>query len=222
MSVEASPRSTTSTPWPVAPSVKARDSSTPDCRMSRASTMRGAPAKRAKAAPMASANRASSCPGTVPRMSYALKIVSSEAMPPSLYCRARGGRGWEDLVVRHVVGISEGSGADADEVARHLGGVAGQPYRRGVRAGQLDRHLEERQPVPLGQVEQLDVEGEAVDAAAGEQEVGHVGTEGLQPALRVAILAQEDGEGQEVEHPPAHVPQAPGSHERGRVDVAAA
>ncbi|CAB4836651.1 unannotated protein [freshwater metagenome] len=55
-SVEASPRSTMSTPWSRAPWAKAAESSMPDTRMSRATRMRVAPsfdwAKRANAAPI--------------------------------------------------------------------------------------------------------------------------------------------------------------------------
>ncbi len=73
-SVEARPRSTTSRPWLVTPRAKAADSSTPDGRMSRASTTRPAVSasvftKAAKAAPMRSTRAASSWSGTVPRTS---------------------------------------------------------------------------------------------------------------------------------------------------------
>src|SRR5687767_6488675 len=79
-SVDARPRSTTSTPWAVTPSAKAAARSTPDSRMSRATRTRGAAAKRAKAAPTARHIEASNWSGTVPRMSYALKTRSSEGM----------------------------------------------------------------------------------------------------------------------------------------------
>ena len=69
MSVEASPRSTTSAPALRAPAEKAAASSTPDSRMSRATMTRGVPAKRAKAQPMARQSRLSSWSGTVPRTS---------------------------------------------------------------------------------------------------------------------------------------------------------
>ena len=78
-SVEARPRSTTATPSDRTPSAKARDSSTPDSRMSRATSSRGAPVKRATATPMARNWSALSWSGTTPRMSYALK--TSERLP---------------------------------------------------------------------------------------------------------------------------------------------
>ena len=52
-SVEAIPRSVTAAPSGRAPSAKAAESSTPDGRMSRTTSTRSAPVKRAMAAPMA-------------------------------------------------------------------------------------------------------------------------------------------------------------------------
>jgi hypothetical protein len=59
----------TSTPRLISPSAKASESSTPDGRMSRATTTTSAALKDAKAMPRARATSASSWSGTVPRMS---------------------------------------------------------------------------------------------------------------------------------------------------------
>jgi hypothetical protein len=50
--VETSPMSTTSHPWAVTPSVKARARGVLDSRMSRPTRIQEAPEKRAKAAPI--------------------------------------------------------------------------------------------------------------------------------------------------------------------------
>ncbi len=72
-SVDASPRSTTSSPIRWTPAAKAAASCTPLGRMSRASSTRSAPplssTKRAKPAPMRLHSGASSWSGTVPRTS---------------------------------------------------------------------------------------------------------------------------------------------------------
>ena len=74
-SVDAMPRSMTSTPSARTPSAKAADNSTPDWRMSRATRICRS-AKRAMARPMARHMAASNWSGTVPRTSYALKTWS--------------------------------------------------------------------------------------------------------------------------------------------------
>src|SRR6516225_11522646 len=79
MSVEPSPPDTTSAPWEAAPSPKASASGPEEVRMSCTVTTAGAPVSRAKAAPTASATLSSSSSGTVPRMSYALKIFAYSA-----------------------------------------------------------------------------------------------------------------------------------------------
>ena len=75
-SLEISPRSTTSAPSEVTPSANAADRAAPDARMSRPIRMRGAPVNRANATPTDRATDASSWSGTMPRMSYALKIAA--------------------------------------------------------------------------------------------------------------------------------------------------
>jgi len=77
MSVLARPRSTTFTPRDIAPSANAAASSTPEGRMSRATRTVGSPANSANATPTARAMSTLNCSGTVPRTSYALKILSS-------------------------------------------------------------------------------------------------------------------------------------------------
>ena len=57
--------------------------------MSRATTMRGAAANRAKAAPRARAVSASSWSGTVPRTSYALTMLERSRTPTNLPGRLR-------------------------------------------------------------------------------------------------------------------------------------
>ena len=86
-------------------------------------------------------------------------------------------------------------------------GVAGRPHGRPRRVGDLDRHLDQRQLVALDQVQQLDVEGEPVDPGPGEHEPGDVGPERLEPALGVAVAAEQHGVGQQVDDPAAQRPQ---------------
>src|SRR5687768_4202866 len=123
--------------------------------MSRATRMRAARVKRAKAAPTARHNEASSCSGTVPRMSYALKTVSSEGMSaaqpsgvPSDQARSGGGFPGSSTEIPHqndsrrrVVGAAGGEAADAEDVPQHAQRVASDPHARLRGVGQLDRHL---------------------------------------------------------------------------------
>ncbi len=76
--------------------------------------------------------------------------------------------------------------------------------------------------VALGDDEHLDVEGEPVDPAALEDGPGGVGPERLQAALGVAVGAEDDGVGEEVDDPAADLPQPAGLHEGGGLVVAAA
>ena len=59
----------------------------PEARMSRPMRMRGAPVKRAKAAPTPRAMDASSSSGTTPRMSYALKIRDRSNLTGPVFAR---------------------------------------------------------------------------------------------------------------------------------------
>ena len=71
-------------------------------------------------------------------------------------------------------------------------------------------------------MEQLDVEGEAVDQALAEHEGGHVGAEPLEAALGVAVVAEEDGLGEQVDDPSTELPQAAGPYQGDGVGVATA
>ena len=84
-----------------------------------------------------------------------------------------------------------------------------------------DGNLGQREPVPLDEVEQLDVEGEPVDPGLGEQQAGHVGAERLEPALGVAVLAEQHGMREQVDDPAADLPQAARPDERGGLGVLA-
>ena len=76
MSVEPSPADTTSAPWAAAPCANASASGADEVRMSCTVTTDAAPVSRTNAPPTASATLSSSSSGTVPRMSYALKIFA--------------------------------------------------------------------------------------------------------------------------------------------------
>ena len=52
--------------------------------------------------------------------------------------------------------------------------------------------------------------------------LGDVGSERLQAALRVAVVAEQHGVGEPVDQPAAHLAQPPGPHERRRLGVAPA
>src|ERR1700729_1298688 len=79
MSVEPRPPLITSAPCAAAPCPNASASGTDEVRMSCTVTRAGAPVSRTNAAPTASATLSSSSSGTVPRMSYALKIFAYSA-----------------------------------------------------------------------------------------------------------------------------------------------
>ena len=76
MSVEPSPPDTTSAPCAAAPRPNAAASGAEEVRMSCTVTTDAAPVSRANAAPITSAASSSSSSGTMPRMSYALKIFA--------------------------------------------------------------------------------------------------------------------------------------------------
>ena len=76
MSLEPRPPMITSAPWAVAPRPKAAASGADEVRMSCMVTTDLAPVTWTNAAPMASAAASSSSSGTMPRMSYALKIFA--------------------------------------------------------------------------------------------------------------------------------------------------
>ena len=71
-------------------------------------------------------------------------------------------------------------------------------------------------------MEQLDVEGEATQHRRLEERLGDVGPEGLEPTLRVAVLAQQQRVGGQVHQPATHLAKATGPHQRGGVGVSPA
>ena len=79
MSVEPSPADSTSAPWEAAPTPNASASGAEEVRISCTVTIVWAPVIRANAAPTAPATVSSSSSGTIPRMSYALKIFAYSA-----------------------------------------------------------------------------------------------------------------------------------------------
>src|SRR5690242_4408052 len=152
-SVEAIPRSTTSTPCERTPSANAPASSGPSGRMSRATSTVGAPAKRANAAPTARHNGPSIWSGTVPRMSYALKTASRSPIGRSNLVpldAGAAGRGLGQLVLPFA-----GPAPDAEEIAHEPGRVAHDVHRGPRRVRDGHRNLGEREPVALDDDEEL-------------------------------------------------------------------
>jgi hypothetical protein len=90
------------------------------------------------------------------------------------------------------------------QVGEEAEAVARGAHRRALGVLDRDWHLGEGEPVALDQVEDLDVEREPVDPARREDEVGDVGPERLQAALRVAVLTEEQRVRGHVDHPAAH------------------
>src|SRR3954470_11635337 len=149
--VDAMPRSTMSTPCEHTPRANAAVRSTPDGRMSRATSTVGAAAKRANAAPIASHISASSCSGTTPRMSYALKTESKSPIARKLVVAPHR------LVLGRVRALARPS-PDAEQVAHDPDRVARHAHRRARRVGDGHRHLGQRQAAALHDREHLDVE----------------------------------------------------------------
>src|SRR4029079_19396931 len=129
------------------------------------------------------------------RMSYALKIVLRSATRRG---SLQGGR--EALSGRiEVVNTVGGPTPHAEQVADHAQGVDADAHTRCARVRQLDGNLREREPIALREMEQLDIEREAVDVRVREQHVGGVGPKRLQPTLGVAVLAEQHRLRQRVE-----------------------
>src|SRR5258708_6351878 len=151
MSVEPSPPDTTSAPWAAAPCPNASASSGEDVRMSCTVTTARAPVSRANAAPTASATPSSSSSGTVPRMSYALKIFSYSATltlalpglaalstprrPPPFPRRDRRTRAYRARPV-HARGACSGRGVEGGSSPLELAQPPGIP-RRGAQNPQM-------------------------------------------------------------------------------------
>src|SRR6266542_6372317 len=88
MSVEPRPAATTLLPCAVAPREKASASGAEEVRMSCMMTIAAASVSRTNAAPVASATSSPSSSGTMPRMSYALKIFARSVIGSSLWFAA--------------------------------------------------------------------------------------------------------------------------------------
>src|SRR6266487_3488367 len=88
MSVEPRPAATTLLPCAVAPREKASASGAEEVRMSCMMTIAAASVSRTNAAPVASATSSPSSSGTMPRMSYALKIFARSVIASSLWFAA--------------------------------------------------------------------------------------------------------------------------------------
>src|SRR5262245_46826569 len=134
-------------------------SSTPDGRMSRATQIwsnasPASSAKRVKAEPMRRARSASSWSGTVPRMSYALKMASRPGIGRTL--------------LDHFVGSAPSKPADARQVGDQAQAVAHDVHRRAGGVRHLHGDLGDGEPVALDQVQHLDVERKAVDLGVAE------------------------------------------------------
>ena len=71
----------------------------------------------------------------------------------------------------------------------------------------LDRHLLERQSVSLHEVEDLDVESEAVDRRDLEQGLGDIPAERFQAALCVAVATQQQSLRRQVDGPATQRPE---------------
>src|ERR1700716_2282081 len=127
-SVEAMPRSTTSTPCDRTPSAKAADKLTPDGRMSRAMSTRGAAAHRR------------------------IELIGYDA--PDVV-------GLEDSVeVTHMrrnlaICAAAQPTTDSEQVPNEAKGIASHAHRRPRGVDHRDRHLCQREPVALGDHEDL-------------------------------------------------------------------
>ena len=86
----------------------------------------------------------------------------------------------------------------------------------------LDGNLGQGEAPAFGQVEQLHVEGEPVQAGCVKEGSGGVGPKGLEAALGVVVLAQQEGMGGQVDEASAGLAEASGGHEGACVGVAAA
>src|SRR5688500_8208880 len=104
----------------------------------------------------------------------------------------------KELMTRRTLGEGEvvlplaGPPPDPQQVTQRASG-AGRAHRRALHRVERDRHLAQGQAVTLDEVEDLDIDGEAVEPGASEQRASHVAAERLAAALGVAVLAQQDG-----------------------------
>ena len=137
---------------------------------------------------------ASSWSGTVPRMSYALKIGARSGMAGRPYGVGCYGRGDRLRRPGRVVGARRGPASHPEQVADQANRL-GRPPATTVRSAGLDGHgdLDQRQAVALDQVQHLDVEGEAVDDGRPKISRPTSDRNALQPALRVADWPSRGG-----------------------------
>jgi len=112
--------------------------------------------------------------------------------------------------------------SDPHQVGDQAQPVVHDADRGAVGVLDLDGHLGQREAPPFGQVEQLHVEGEAVETGGVKEVPGGIGPEGLEAALGVVVLAQQEGVGGQVDEPPTRLTDTTGGHEGPRVGVAAA
>ena len=203
--MEARPRSTTSTPWTVTPSAKAAASSTPD-------RPHVAGDEDLRHAPSSSSGEAGE--GGTDRPAYGgVELVGHGAADVvGLEDRRRGGlAGMASMACQ-----SRPRCYRVTPALRRRGSYRPEPDQRRTRTRSRTRRTAsarqpdgavrrrsrrvtgtstQRQPVALDQVEHLDVEGEAVDAGLCRRRGGPRRTGSLQAALRVAVLAEQDGVG---------------------------
>src|SRR3984957_7904806 len=180
-SVEAMPRSTMSTPSARTPSENAAESATPVSRISRATRICGASAKRAMARPMARHMSASSWSGTVPRTRYALKTWSMRLTGPHHRWPARRAEN-----VRHPAGpvhdsVDDGAPArrNGDDGDQDEGGMGDHVHAQapGAVRDRGQDHAEDGQarqlhPFAVGQAEEQPVDDHGQDDSGGTGPAG--------------------------------------------------
>ena len=120
------------------------------------------------------------------------------------------------------VAASAGQLAHPHQVHHQPQAVPQGPHGGPLRVLDLDRNLRQGQPPALGEVEQLHVEGEAVQGRGLEQPMGHVGPKCLQATLGIPVLAQQQCVGRQVHQPSTHLAEAPGPDQGPGVGVASA
>src|SRR5436190_15625953 len=127
-------------------------------------------------------------------MSYALNTASRSAICPT------------NLLIRAAARPT----TDAEQVAQQPRRLAHDVHGRARRVGDRDGYFLDLQPVRLGDDEDLDVEREAIDLRALEDEAGRVGAECLETALRVAVVAEQHCVRQPVDDAPTDLAKPAG------------
>src|SRR3954447_15846368 len=126
-------------------------------------------------------------------MSYALNTDSTSAIRPTLPICA---------VARPTT--------DAKEVSHESRRLTHDMHGRARRIDDRHRHFLDLQAVGLGDSEDLHVERESIDLRTFEDEPTGVGAERFEPALGVAVVAEQHGVRQPVDDAPAHLAQPSG------------